>query len=48
MGQALFNGTCDLWYETSHLPGRETLILTHDKKFEADGIVVVHDVGASP
>ena len=26
------------------LPGRETVILTRDKAFEADGVTVVHDM----
>ena len=45
MGQALLMGRVTFdGMKRRILPGRETLILTHDKSFEADGVTVVHDV----
>ena len=39
MGRVTFDGM-----KRRILPGRETLILTRDKNFRADGVTIVHDV----
>ncbi len=45
MGQALLMGRVTFdGMKRRILPGRETLILTRDKAFEADGVTVVHDM----
>lgn len=45
MGQALLMGRVTFdGMKRRILPGRETLILTRDKTFEADGVTVVHDM----
>ena len=45
MGQALLMGRVTFdGMKRRILPGRETLILTRDKNFRADGVTIVHDV----
>jgi len=45
MGQALLMGRVTFdGMNRRILPGRETLILTRDKSFEADGVTIVHDM----
>ena len=45
MGQALLMGRVTFdGMNRRILPGRETLILTRDKSFEADGVRIVHDM----